>query len=623
MCGIAGIIDFKENVELTTLEEMTNDISHRGSDGKGSIIRKIKHSSIGFGHRRLSIIDLSPLGHQPMSFENYEIVFNGEIYNYSEIKEELKILGHSFASNSDTEVILHAYAQWSDKCVDKFIGMFAFAILDKTANEVFLARDRAGVKPLFYYKNEDLFLFGSELKSFHCHNKFKKEINSSALVPYMKYGYITTPNTIFKNTFKLPPGHFLKINLESKKIKIKEYWSVLDCYRKPKLDISYDDAKTKLHNLLKSAFKYRLVSDVPVGIFLSGGIDSSAVASILQSELDEKINTFTIGFENESYNEAPVAKEIASILGTNHTEIICRSDDAKDYIERIPFYYDEPFADSSAIPTLLISKKSAVEVKVVLSADAGDEIFAGYYKYVAGLKYLEKIEIIPKFLRFLISKGLTLFKLKSRRMILLKNLLILDKKKWASFILQGMSSIFSDDEIKNILITTNTSFDNFKNTEYYNDWLSTMQAIDYQTYLVDDILVKVDRATMHSSIEGREPFLDHRIIEYVAQLPSEYKYDGRVSKKILKDIVYEYVPKELIDLPKSGFSIPIYDWLRTDLAYLIPKYINENEILKQGLFNLDELNKRLKSFRQGDNISSEYIWRILVFQMWYNKWMKI
>jgi len=387
MCGVVGFIDFKKKTDEEILKKMTDVIHHRGPDDSGYCYMMKSMAAVGFGHRRLSILDLSKHGHQPMSFDVLTIVYNGEVYNFQEIKKELESDGMSFDSNSDTEVILKSFSKWGVKAVDKFVGMFAFSIFDQSTNKCYIFRDRSGVKPLYYYKKDGLFLFGSELKSFHEHPNFKKEINFDALAQFLQYGYILQPNSIFKDTYKLKAGHYLEISLDKNRIEEKKYWDVYDFYTKPKLDIGENETIRECENILKKAFNYRMVSDVPVGIFLSGGYDSSIVTALIQANSSSKINTFTIGFHEKGYDEAPYAKKVADYLGTNHTEYYCTQDDAKDILPKLVDIYDEPFGDNSTIPTILVSQLAKKDVSVALSADGGDEIFAGYSKHETIIKF--------------------------------------------------------------------------------------------------------------------------------------------------------------------------------------------------------------------------------------------
>lgn len=381
MCGITGFIDFSKKQNKITLEKMVETLKHRGPNNNGAILYEDEYAYVGLGQTRLAIIDVSDDGNQPMEYMHFSIVFNGEIYNFEEVKKELILLGHKFTSNSDTEVILHAFEEWKTKCVHKFIGMFAFVIYDKHNNIIHAFRDRAGVKPFFYYQKNGVFMFASELKAFHQHPYFVKEIDIDALSAYFDYGYVPSPYCIFEDTYKLDPGNFFELNIKKNELKVTEYWNSDSFYAMPKLTLDYTEAKSELKTLLKSAYNYRMVSDVPVGVFLSGGYDSTSVAAILQDTSPSKIKTFTIGFESGN-NEAPYAKENAAYMGTEHHEYYCTEKEAKGIIHDLPFYYDEPFGDSSAIPTTLVSQFAKKEVTVALSADGGDEVFCGYNSYL-------------------------------------------------------------------------------------------------------------------------------------------------------------------------------------------------------------------------------------------------
>ena len=356
MCGIAGFIDFNKTSSQELLDKITNTLIHRGPDAFGTNFFNNPKAHVGLGHRRLSIIDLSQLGIQPMQYQHLWISFNGEIYNYAEIKKELELLNHSFKSNSDTEVILHAFAQWGINCVHKFIGMFAFVIYDTVKEEIYCMRDRAGVKPFFYYWHNDLFLFASELKAFHQHPNFKKEINRDAVAAFIQFGNVPTPHCIFNNCYKLEAGCYLKFNIQHSTFNITKYWNVYDAYNKPKLNISFEEAKTETEKIITSAVDYRMVADVPVGVFLSGGYDSACVTALLQKSNSQKLKTFTIAVPDIGLNEAPYAKQVANHLNTEHYEFECTQKEAIELIKELPYYYDEPFADSSAIPTTLVSK---------------------------------------------------------------------------------------------------------------------------------------------------------------------------------------------------------------------------------------------------------------------------
>ncbi len=633
MCGITGFIDYSKLTDEDVLRRMNRTMQHRGPDGEGYFMLTSALAKVGLGHRRLSIIDLSEGGRQPMSFQELHITFNGEIYNFNEIKLQLEEKGHEFKSHSDTEVILHAYKEWGAACVQKFIGMFAFVIYDEARQKVFACRDRAGVKPFFYYWKDNLFLFGSELKALLQHPSFVKEINLDAAAAYMQLGFVPTPHCIFKNAHKLRPGHFLEVGLSTRNIKITQYWNVYDAYNKPVLKIDLPDAITETEKLLTSAFQYRMVSDVPVGVFLSGGYDSSCVTALLQANNTEKIKTFTIGVPDAGLNEAPFAKEIAAHLGTDHTEYYCTEKEALEIIPQLPFFYDEPFADSSAIPTSLVSKIAREKVTVALSADAGDEIFAGYNRYDYMAKYGQKLQRIPAFVRKATAAAMDVVSAESIPYFNKKYLFASRYEKIKSLlknpseqnILMSITKQMNSDEIgklfKTPILTLQTSFDSKELKDENYSTLAYMMAIDYQTYLLDDILQKVDRATMSVSLEGREPFLDQRVIEWAAQLPMEYKYNNGNKKFIIKEIVHKYLPKAMMDRPKMGFGIPIGAWLQKDLKPFVDNYFDESFILKQGIFNYNEVQRIKKLFYTGRIERAEKIWYLLMFQMWYDRWI--
>ena len=634
MCGIAGYIDFKKNTSVEVLHRMTDSMEHRGPDGAGYETFHLETAILGLGHRRLSIIDLTNGGHQPKCFEDNWITFNGEIYNFQKIKNELIEIGHSFKSNSDTEVILHAYQEWGLNCAEKFIGMFAIAIFDKKNNNLHLIRDRAGVKPLFYYHKEDLFMFASELKAFHEHPSFRKTLNRDAVAAFMQYGNVPTPHCIFENCWKIKPGHLLTINIGSGKTHESQYWNVYTTYNQSKWDISYGEAKEKTRELLRSAFEYRLVADVPVGVFLSGGYDSVSVTSILQDDRQSPLKTYTISVPDIGLNEAPFAKEIAKHLGTDHTEIECTSNDAIELIEELPYYFDEPYADSSAIPTTLVSKMAREHVTVALSADAGDEVFAGYNRYDYLLKYGRTIGNIPGVLRkgfaglmdTIPSEKIPVLRDKynfHNRYEKMKSIL---KEPSDEKIMMSLSQQFTNRQIAEIMSHRAELLDTFYESnelrkQFYSP-LAYMMAIDYQTYLLDDILQKVDRSTMAVSLEGREPFLDHRIIEFASRLPDEYKYNDGVKKRILKDLVHDYVPKELMDRPKMGFAIPIANWLQNELRHLVEEFCSESRLKEHNLFDRENIQKLLNEFFKGKKEYDMKVWYLLMFQMWYDKWMR-
>lgn len=634
MCGLAGFVDFGKNTSQEQLLSMASTLSHRGPDGQGYFYACTPNAQVGLAHLRLSIIDLSSSACQPQHFDGLHIIFNGEIYNFTEIRLKLIDLGHKFYTNSDTEVILHAWRQWGEDSISQWRGMFSIVLYDEHSNEIVLIRDRAGVKPLFFYWNDGLFLFASELKSFHEHPGFTKLIDKSTLALFIQFGYVPSPHCIFSDTYKLLPGHILRLSLHDHSIRKTQYWNVYDAYNQPKLDISLPEAISQTEKILIDSFRYRLVADVPVGVFLSGGYDSTSVAALLQSAQIERLKTFTIGTTDMKLNEAPFARDIAQYLGTDHTEYICTPKEAYNIIPELPFIFDEPFSDSSAIPTILVSRLAKKSVSVALSADGGDEIFAGYNRYDYFIKYGKKIQGLPAPIRQCFASLMEEIPSQSipylrripnfhSRYAKLRNLL---RNPSESELLKNLSQVFSVDDIRQLFATQidlpTTFYDDSELMDEFYDPLSFMMVMDYQTYLLDDILVKVDRATMSTGLEGREPFLDQNIIEWAARLPTDYKYRAGNKKYILRQIVHKYVPKTLMDRPKMGFGIPIQDWLGNELRPLLLDFINENSLSQHKYFNNTYVLNLLDEFLKGKKDNYLRLWHILMFQMWYSTWFK-
>jgi asparagine synthase (glutamine-hydrolysing) len=496
-----------------------------------------------------------------------------------------------------------------------------------------MVRDRAGVKPLFYYWRDGLLLFGSELKSFIEHPDFKKELNVDAAAAFLQYGYVPTPHCIYSNCHKVAPGHYIEFDLVQRTFTSQQYWNVYDAYNKPSLKIDLPDAISETEKILTNAFEYRMVSDVPVGVFLSSGYDSSCVTALLQKNSMDKIKTFSIGIRDSELNEAPYAKKIATYLGTDHTEFYCTEKEALDIIPDIPYYYDEPSSDSCAIPTILVSRIAKEKVRVALSADGGDEIFSGYCRYSFGEKYGSKLLMIPPPLR----KGIAaLMNFVSAKSLPLSNKgtyfvsryekikMVLQNPEETNF-LKSLAQQFNYHDLGHLfkpeIRKIKTAFDNSQLVPENYSIPAFMMAMDYQTYLVDDILQKVDRATMSISLEGREPFLDQRIIEWAAQLPMKYKNYRGNKKLILKEIVHKYLPKNMMDRPKRGFGIPIQNWLLTDLKKIVDRYLSLDFIQKQDLFNPQKIMCIKHAFYNGRLEWSEKIWYLLMFQMWYDRWI--
>ncbi len=508
--------------------------------------------------------------------------------------------------------------------------MFSFAILDQEKEKLFLVRDRAGVKPMHYYWHNDILLFGSELKSLHQHPAFRKEMDFNNLALYFQYSYIPAPYTIFKNTHKLKPGHILELDLKAKTIKTSCYWNVLDHYNKPKLSISYREAEEHLEDLLKSSCEYRMVSDVPVGVFLSGGYDSTTVAALLQTNRSEKLKTFTIGFEEPKFNEAPHAKKVADYLGTDHTEYYCTHKEAFDIIPKLPEIYDEPFGDNSIIPTTLVSRVAIKKVKVALSADGGDEIFAGYPKFPMSLRYTTGMNPWVRTLlsgaMHLVNPDLIPFTKKAYNFSTrYKKIQLILQKGNPVHAMKVISQFNTAAELKDRFLfpfdLPKTDFDINGELNDFNDNLNKMLAVDYRTFLVDNNLTKVDRATMSVSLEGREPLLDHRIIEFSAQLPSHYKFENGKGKIILKNIVHKYVPENIMNRPKMGFIVPIMGWFRNELKDMVMHHLNDERLRQDGIFNMREVAGLRDRYLKGHSENVQKLWHLLIFQMWKERWM--
>jgi asparagine synthase (glutamine-hydrolysing) len=628
MCGISGFIDRTNNTSVSVLKEMNDALAHRGPD-HAQIHHVVKGDhAIGLAHRRLAIIDLNESGHQPMRFKEFTIILNGEIYNYKELKAELISLGHAFVGSSDTEVVLHAFAQWENDCVDKFIGMFAFVIYDEATNKLTCVRDRAGVKPFYYYHDAELFLFASELKAFHKHPRFKKELNYDSVAAFIQYGNVPHDACIFKNCHKLKPGHLLQFDIKKQELNIKRYWNVYDSYNQPKLDLSFEEAKSETEKLLLSAFTYRMISDVPLGIFLSGGYDSACLTALLKKAGFDSLNTYSIGVDDTQLDESVYAAKIAKHLQTTHHSIQCSENEMLDIVPQLAYQYDEPFADSSAIATMLVSKMARKDVKVALSADGGDELFAGYNRYDILLKREKLLRMFPG-IALNTAAGLmdVLSSLSGKKINdRYRKLSELLKDPSTSQITKGLTCLFSDEELGNMM---QKKFDlpssPYNSTELLDEHftpLSYMMAVDYQTYLADDILQKVDRASMTYSLEAREPFLDHRLIEFAAKLPDDFKYSNGIKKYILKEITHQYISKELMERPKMGFAVPVEKWLAGALKTKVLFYLDTERLKKQGIFNAARVQSLVNNFYAGEANLAPKIWYLLMFQMWHHQWME-
>jgi|APSaa5957512535_1039671.scaffolds.fasta_scaffold25807_1 asparagine synthase (glutamine-hydrolysing) len=628
MCGFSGFIDFRKKLNLNMVKKMTNALTHRGPDDAGYFFSQGSKFNIGMGHRRLSILDLSKKGVQPMSFNELKIVYNGEVYNFREIRIELEKFGYIFQSNSDTEVILKAYDNWGLDFVSRLNGMFSIAIYNESSGMLTLIRDRAGVKPMYWHKSENLFMFASELKAFYENPFFKKDIDFESLSSYLSFGYISQPHSIFKDTFKLESGCYLTFNTKTQDVFIKRYWNISDSYISKNNTInSEQEALQSLDDLINSSCSYRSISDVPVGVFLSGGYDSSLVAAVMQSNSVEKIKTFTIGFSDKKYNEAIHAKNVSNYLQTDHHELYCTSKDVASIIQKLPKIWDEPFADDSCLPTVLLSQFARDSVKVALSADGGDELFGGYKKYQTVVDYYSILKHVP--FRRPLSKALR----RTANNIHVDQLLENFSGKVDSFAsimgaktiedsLLDYQRIFSTSDISQLTLSDlDGRHPEFPYSDSIFNKYEKLMDIDFKTYLSDDILTKLDRSTMFSSLEGREPLLDHRLIEFAAQLDTSLKITKGSGKYLLKKLAHKYIPSNLLDRPKMGFSPPLYEWFSDILDKNARQYFDPCFIKKQKIFNYREVNSLLLRVSKGDNSAIRKLWVLLVFQLWYVEWM--
>ncbi|HQY20808.1 MAG TPA: asparagine synthase (glutamine-hydrolyzing) [Ignavibacteria bacterium] len=571
MCGIAGKSQWKGVSEdtIAAVSRMCNSIKHRGPDNQG--VKSL--GNIVLGHRRLSIIDLSANANQPMSSkdERFNIVYNGEIYNFMEIKNDLIQHGYSFKTNSDTEVIIYAYDKFGSDCFSMFNGMFSLAIWDSKLNELILARDRFGKKPLYYYfdKNKNI-SFASELKAFKEDKTFSPELSYEALNCYLAIGYILAPLTIYKNIFKLEAAHYMKISDSGNKISKFRYWDYSDSFRIKNKD-SDEDTCSKILYLLEESVKRRMISDVPVGAFLSGGIDSTSIVALMKKFHKGELHTFSVGFNQKSYNELPDADRAAEFIGTRHHGIICDIKNELDFLNNAVDVFDEPFADNSLIPMIEVSKLASDFVTVVLSGDGADEIFAGYITYKAD-KYYNFAKPIPDSIkRFIIglnsnSKNKNKLNWQYKQKQFLNGALHSPEKAhylWRQFFSPEERIEILGKEYKDLVYDTDP-YNTFK--KYYDigkelDTLDRNLYVDGMTWLTDDILVKVDRTTMHSSIEARSPYLDPELVEYVSSIPSNKKMKGMQLKYILKKALKDVIPEFVINKKKSGFNSPVGEWI--------------------------------------------------------------
>ncbi len=634
MCRIAGIWNTKDKADVPDTCTRMRDVMHRGGpDDAGLYVDK--KAGLALGHRRLSIIDLSPTGHQPMVSPDgrYTICYNGETYNFRELRLELG--DFAFRGSSDTEVVLNAFIKWGPDCVKRFNGMFAFAVWDSLEKTLYLFRDRIGVKPLFYYSNDGVFAFASELKALHAGLADRLNIDTDALGEFFHYGYISAPRSIYKNVSKLEPGCFMKIS-DSFQIEQRRYWD-MNSFEESRPPLSEQSCIEELESIMIDAFKKRLIADVPVGVFLSGGVDSSLVTAILAKHSGADIKTFTIGFNEKNYDESPWAKMVANYLGTSHTEEIVTPEHARAILPLWPEIYDEPFGDISGIPTTIVAQITRRNVKVSLSADGGDELFCGYHHYWVMNRLGKMLTGLPASVPRLAGRiigilGIDTVSQFSQVFPKLRLPAIKDRFRKFHAVLEnwqgGVSSAYPyalaywlPDEIRKMTGAYSVSRESLES--FNRDILGSMMLYDMKYYLPDDILTKVDRATMFTSLEGREPMLDHRIVEFALKLPIEYKFRNGQTKYILKKLLARYIPDELFDRPKQGFAVPVYSWLHDDMQNLIDTHLNPDALKTQQYIDPEIASRTVQEFRQKKgSIAVDRIWLLLVFMMWHSRYCK-
>lgn len=613
MCGIAGFYTFNASLKKDDLQRMTDRISHRGPDAEGFFVE----NKIGLAHRRLSILDLTERGNQPMYSDcgDYVIVYNGEVYNFKEIAKKYNI---TTKTATDTEIILKAYIKLGNAFIHELIGMFAFAIYEKKNEKLVIYRDRLGVKPLYYYYDEDNFVFASEIKSILSIPiiQAKIEMNANVIASYLHVGYIPAPHTIYKNIYKLSAGSFIQIS-ESGKCNIKNYW-------KPQQQILPETKQNEtgiikdVNELVQSSVAYCMISDVPLGAFLSGGIDSSLVAAIAQSQSNQPLNTFSIGFKESKYDESAHAKAVAKYIGSNHHEFIVSTQDAISLLDDIYSIYDEPMTFASAIPTLLVSKLTRQHVKVALSGDGGDEVFGGYGFY-NWAKRLSNPFI--KMGRKPISLVLSMLDQRSQRAA--KVFDYPDEQFIKSHIFSQEQYYFSREELAELMspklkqeILLNENFSRLKRKITAQEEQSLF---DLSHYLPDEMLNRVDVASMKYSLEVRVPLLDHRIVEYALNIDPAIRFKNGTLKHVLKQVLHQYIPQQYFERPKWGFTMPIGQWLKTDLKYLIDNYLNKAVVEEAAFVQYGYVQQLLKQFYSGKDYLQQRVWLLVLLHKWHKE----
>ena len=642
MCGIAGFWDSRCDVDGVELEQvvlrMTAALRHRGPDDEG--LWSDARTGLALGHRRLAILDLSAEGHQPMHSADgrYVLAFNGEIYNFHALRRRLEERGHSFRGHSDTEVMLAAFCEWGFlPALVSLVGMFAFALWDSRARTLRLVRDRAGEKPLYYGWSGDVFIFGSELKALRAHPAWHGGVNRDALAFLVRYGYIPAPLCIYENIYKLPPGYALTLTeaqVRTHNPPLPEpYWSlqtIAEAGTAHPFDGADAEASERLVALLLRAVSQQMVADVPLGAFLSGGIDSSLVVALMQAQSRRPIKTFSIGFHQDGFDEAPFAKAVARHLGTDHTEMYVQDEDLRRVVPRLPSIYDEPLADASQIPTVLLCQLAAAQVKVALSGDAGDELFGGYNRYRRTQRLWPALRRIPENFRKRLARHL--------KVLSSVDLNLRSAPGAARRVLNRLGNlsdvlpVSSDRSLYQMLMSSNREASDWVREasepptplgtpgpwEKLPELLHKMMWLDSVSYLPDDILVKVDRAAMSVGLETRIPLLDHRVIEFTWSLPVSVKQRRNQGKWLLRRILHQYVPRALVERPKKGFAAPIAQWLCGPLRAWAESLLGETRLSQEGFFEPKKLRQRWREHLSGKRDWSAGLWHVLMFQAWFD-----
>lgn len=619
MCGICGIWNYKKNrpVERDVLQRMTNSMTHRGPDDSGLDFDDA--AGVGLGFRRLAIIDLSAAGHQPMSNEDGSVwlVFNGEIYNYLDLRPHLEAKGHRFHSRTDSEVIIHQYEERGAECVKDLNGMFGLAIWDAPKQRMVFARDRVGKKPLYYYDDGQRLLFASELKAILADRSVPRELDYEALGQYLTLGYVPPPRTIFRGVKKLPPGHVMVF--ENGQATISRYWDWLPAFQ-PNYARSEEEWAEELREVLKTVVQDRLMSDVPLGAFLSGGLDSSAVVATMAMLSDQPVKTFSIGFENEKYNELSYARLVAERFNTDHHEQIVEPESLRDLLPRLAEQFDEPFADSSAIPTYYVSKMARQHVTVTLSGDGGDETLAGYERYTRAMRET-RADRIPQPLRrmvFALPNALMPTGIKGKNFVRRMTLSAQDRYTLIMRRLseQQIQSLFTADAVRQMNGNKLAYLDSFMKQAAGLDYLSQLQYVDGMSYLPEDILVKVDRTSMLNSLEARCPLLDYRFMELAASIPAQLRWRQGDGKYILKRALRGILPDDILTRSKMGFGIPLREWFRDDLSGYAADILLNQRARERGLFEPQAVATMLEKHRAGKHTLEVTIWSLLVLELW-------